>query len=57
MTSFYHNYHFKGPIFKYSHQGVKASTYELRGGVGETVPSVTPGDSTKSTPGHRCSER
>ena len=47
MTSFYHNYLLKGPVFKYSHQGVRSSTYELGGG-GETVPSITPGYSAKS---------
>ena len=47
MTSFYLNYLFKGPVFKYSHQRVKSSTYELVGG-GKTVPSITPGDYAKS---------
>ena len=48
MTSFYLNCLFKGPIFKYSHWGLKLQHVNWRVKVGKAVPSITPGGSTNS---------
>lgn len=52
MTSFNLNEVLKCFAFKYSHRGVRASTYES-GERGDMVQSITPGDFIKSTPGDK----
>ena len=48
MTSFYLDCLFKGPVFKYSHWGLKLQRMNWRVMVGKAVPPITPGDSTNS---------